>query len=499
MKIFLFNPPAPDGRGFTREGRCTQESGVWATQWPPVSLATTAALLEADGHDVSCIDFPAVALGITELKAFIAGHRPDMAFWSTGSPTLLHDLHISDIIKDISDSTLTGVMGTHVTVMAEATLKASSVDVVIRGEPEGIIRNICNINAEHRHDVPGISFRDREGKIISNPDAAWLPPEDIPPPSWHLIDLAPYRLPLSGRPFLIVAPVRGCPFRCSFCTAPIYYGGKLRKRPVPNIIAEMKSNTERFGIREFFIWADTFTADRAYVRQFCRAIIDAGLRITWTCNSRVDTVDSETLALMKKAGLWMISYGLESGNDKILEGINKKITLEQSRNAVRTAHKLGIKVAGHFILGFPGETRHTMEETLRFALELPLDIAQFYAAAPFPGTSLYEAALRHGWLLIRDTPLLIGDGSRLSVKDVNGDLETTETTDASRLFFTLSQNEAVLELPGLPAAEVDSFRRRAYRKFYGRPKIAAGLLSMVEPGAALQFISGMKRFLKWTR
>ena len=473
MKVFLFNPPTPDGRGFTREGRCTQESGVWATQWPPVSLATAAAMLGADGHDVFCIDFPAVAMGIEDLQAFIASHRPDMAFWSTGSPTLLHDLHIADIIKDVSVSTLTGVMGTHVTVMAEATLKASSVDVVIRGEPEGTIKNICN-NREHLHDILGISFREQGGKIINNPDADWLLPGDIPAPSWHLLDLTPYRLPLSGRPFLIVAPVRGCPFRCSFCTAPIYYGRKIRKRPVQNVIKEMENNINRHGIREFLIWADTFTADRDYTQQFCRGIIDAGLGITWTCNSRVDTVDSETLELMKKAGLWMISYGLESGNDTILDGIKKKINLTQSRKAVRMAHDMGIKVAGHFILGFPGETLHTMEKTLRFALELPLDIAQFYAAAPFPGTSLYDEALRQGWL-------------------------KNKNRDSSLFSSPLSQNEAVLELPGLPATAVDSFRRRAYRKFYGRPKIITGLLSMVEPAAALQFMEGMKRFLKWTR
>jgi len=475
MKVLLFNPPHPDGRGFTREGRCTQESGVWATQWPPVSLATAAAILEANGHEVCCADFPAVAMGTEDLKALIARHRPRMAFWSTGSPTLQHDLHIANIIKGISDATMTGVIGTHVSVMAEATLKESSVDVVIRGEPEGIIMNICNNNLQHLHDVPGITFRDEGGKIISNPDAHWLLPEDIPAPSWHLIDLTPYRLPLSGRPFLIVAPVRGCPFRCSFCTAPIYYGKNLRKRPVQNVIAEMKNNIERHGIREFFIWADTFTADRAYVQQFCREIIDAGLRITWTCNSRVDTVDSETLGLMKKAGLWMISYGLESGNDGILEGIKKKITVAASRKAVRMAHDMGIKTAGHFIFGFPGETFKTMEETLRFAMELPLDIAQFYAAAPFPGTSLYDEALRRGWLKIGK----IGDSSLFS--------------------SPLSQNEAVLELPDLPSTEVNSFRRRAYRKFYGRPKIIMGLLSMVETGATVQVIAGMKRFLNWTR
>jgi len=618
MKLILFNPPAPDGRGFTREGRCTQEAGVWASQWPPVTLATAAAFLAGDGHEVHGVDFPALGLPVRDLEARIAALRPDAALWTTGTPTLAHDLYIATLVKAASPETLTGVMGTHVSVMPGEVLENSDVDVVIRGEPEGIIRELCRRgNGEGRitrtpgaiagisheaggggpitlnpeggggasasnnrgegessapdragvvgtagggvrggiggggsgggsgggrrerwrlSDVVGISYKDAAGAVIHNPDAGWLPPEEIPAPAWEHFDLAPYRLPLSGRPFLIVAPVRGCPYACSFCTAPVYYGRKLRKRPVANVIAEIAADMDRFGVTEFFIWADTFTADRKYVRSFCEGILAAGLRITWTCNSRVDTIDGETLALMKRAGLWMISFGLEAGDDGILAASGKRITTADSRRAVHLARAAGVRTAGHFILGLPGETEATMAATLRLACELPLNIAQFYAAAPFPGTRLYEEATVRGWLKTGG-----GDGNacgntwgRAADKEADsssahegesmaapGPEKNASTTegestappripagpgagippagDGGGQFSPFSQNSAVLELPGLSAATVDAFRRRSYRAFYRRPKIIAGLLAMVEPGAAVHLSASLKRFLTWSR
>ena len=553
MKVLLFNPPAPDGRGFTREGRCTQEAGVWASQWPPVTLATAAAFLAGGGHEVHGIDFPALGLTVRDLEARIAAWRPDAAFWTTGTPTLAHDLYIATLVKAASPETLTAVMGTHVSVMPGEVLENSDVDVVIRGEPEGIIRELCRRGGGAREsdrqttggapsrnnrsegesrapdraggegggalfendgkagensapksagvvdaagdsggsigdgrvgggrregwrlsEIAGISYKDAAGAVIHNPDGGWLPPEEIPAPAWEHFDLAPYRLPLSGRPFLIVAPVRGCPYACSFCTAPVYYGRKLRKRPVANVIAEIKDNIRRFGVTEFFIWADTFTADRKYVRSFCAGILEAGLRITWTCNSRVDTIDGETLALMKKAGLWMISFGLESGDDDILAAI-----------------------------------------------------VEFYAAAPFPGTRLYEEATAKGWLKTGGGIRLAGAYGNTWGNAVNeaadsssahegestappghpadpGAGQTSGTTPSGAgtsqgQFSPFSQNSAVLELPGLSAATVDAFRRRAYRTFYRRPKIIAGLLAMVEPGAAVHLSASLKRFLTWSR
>jgi radical SAM superfamily enzyme YgiQ (UPF0313 family) len=226
----------------------------------------------------------------------------------------------------------------------------------------------------------------------------------------------------------------------------------------------MAENMDRFGVRDFFVWADTFTAHPAYVRAFCGEILSRDLTISWTCNSRVDTVDRDMLSLMKAAGLWMISFGLESGDDDVLGLTGKGITVEQSRRAVDMAHDLGIRTSGHFVLGLPGETEQSLRKTLTFALQLPLDIAQFYAATPFPGTRLHELATREGW---------IRDGS------------------------PLGQGHAVMDLPGLPASRVDAFRRYAYRRFYGRPRAVAKMLSMIEPGAVGSVVRNLAGFLGW--
>jgi radical SAM superfamily enzyme YgiQ (UPF0313 family) len=314
--------------------------------------------------------------------------------------------------------------------------------------------------------VAGISLHGGErGAVRNNPDAVPLAAEAIPAADWDGLDLDAYRLPLKGRRFLMVAPVRGCPWRCSFCTAPLYYGSRLRRRPAADVVGEMAGNVARYGIREFFIWADTFTADRRYVQELCRAIAESGLRVSWTCNSRVDTIDEETLRLMKEAGLWMISYGLESGSNAILAASGKGITVAQSREAVALAHRLGIRVAGHFMFGLPGETEESMAGTLALALSLPLDIAQFYAAAPFPGTALHGEAVDRGWL-------------RESIPAV-------------------SQSSAAMELPGLPSARVDAFRRYAFRRFYLRPQAMARVLSMAEPSAMAGIVPPVRRFLRW--
>ena len=464
-RVILFNPPDPAGRGYTREGRCTQEAGVWATQWPPVSLATTAALLEKDGHELTVMDFPAMGLNAASLMKTIKRNQPDFAIWNTATPTLKADLILGRMIKDMIPETTTGVMGTHVSVLPEETLNLPFIDVVIRREPEQPIRNLCRVKSSEWASIEGISYRDSEGgEIRHNPDAEFLRSEKIPYPAWHLLDIKPYRLPLKGKPFLIVAPIRGCPYPCNFCTAPVYYGKRLRKRPVKQVVNEIQDNITRYGVRDFFIWADTFTADKAYVGRLCREIITRRLPISWACNSRVDTVEREMLVLMKEAGLWMISYGLESGNNEILKCTGKRITAEQSRAAVTTARQLGIKTSGHFIFGLPGETEATMKQTLSLALDLPLDIAQFYTAAPFPGTGLYRQALAEGWL---------------------------------KAGSAFSQSHTVMDLPELPAIKVEAFRRYAYKRFYTRTRPILNLVSMVRPSMIKNISFNLIRFFRW--
>ncbi|MDY6987885.1 MAG: radical SAM protein [Thermodesulfobacteriota bacterium] len=470
MNILLLNPPTFDNKAYIREGRCNQEQGVWTTLWPPISLATAASVLEQEGHKVEVLDCAAQEIHLNTLLNRIRTGGYGLILWSTATPSIKSDLALADEIRKIDSRIVTGVFGTHVTTLAKECLEATEgLDVVIRNEPEESVAALTEslFKKDPLRGIAGISYKDSDGQIIHNPARPFIRDLDsLPIPAWHLLDLKRYRLPLKGDKFLILSPVRGCPYACSFCTAQTYYGKRLRRKSVPKVMEEIEYVIDRFDIRQFFVWADTFTAGRDYVTEFCQAIRDRELAIGWTCNSRVDTVDGTLLAAMAKAGCWMISYGIESGSQKILDRVTKKITLRQCREAVRMARAAGIKVAGHFVLGLPGESEATLKETLAFALTLDIDMAQFYCAVPFPGSSLFELAKAQGWIE--------GKG-----------------------FDEFRQDNAVMNLPGLSSSVVNDYRKKAFGRFYLRPSRFFQIWNMVRMRSMGETIRGGLRFMKW--
>lgn len=468
MRLLLLNPPTREGKGFIREGRCTQEGGVWTTLWPPISLAMLGAVLERDGHEVSALDGGALGYPRDRLLADIERDPPDAVIWSTGTPSIAGDLSLADEIRAVAPDTRTAVFGTHVTTLDASCLEQTrGLDAIFRNEPEATASEWAARLADVSswREVAGLSYRSGES-IERNPDRPFISDLDaLPEPAWHLFDLDVYRLPLKGTRFLMVTPHRGCPYPCSYCTAQTYYGAKLRRRSLERVRDEIRRNIDVHGVRELFFWSDTFTIDKRYVMELCEAIEPFG--VTWASNSRVDTIDAELAAAMRRAGCWMISFGIESGDQAVLDAAGKGATVEDAERAVRVAKDAGIKVAGHFVLGIPGETIESLDKTLALAARLPLDFEQFYCAVPFPGSRLYTEALEKGWL---------GDAA----------------------FDRFRQDEALLDLPGLTPAEVVAYRQRAYRRFYSRPRVALGALSMLSPKNLGQLGSAVKRFLGWT-
>lgn len=468
MKLLLLNPPTREGKGFIREGRCTQEGGVWTTLWPPISLAMLGAVLERDGHEVSALDGGALGYPRQRLLADIERDPPDAVIWSTGTPSIAGDLALADEIRAVAPQTRTAVFGTHVTALDVSCLEQTrGLDAIIRNEPEATAADwVARLDdVSSWSEVAGLSYRSGE-RIERNPDRPFLSDLDaLPEPAWHLFDLDVYRLPLKGTRFLMVTPHRGCPYPCTYCTAQTYYGAKLRRRSVERVRDEIRRNIDVHGVRELFFWSDTFTIDKRYVMELCAAIEPFG--VSWASNSRVDTIDPELAAAMRRAGCWMISFGIESGDQASLDAAGKGASVEDAERAVHVAKDAGIKVAGHFVLGIPGETKESLDKTLALAERLPLDFEQFYCAVPFPGSRLYTEALEKGWL---------GDAA----------------------FDRFRQDEALLELPGLTPAEVVAYRQRAYRRFYSRPRVALGALSMLSPRNLGQVGSAVKRFLGWT-
>jgi radical SAM superfamily enzyme YgiQ (UPF0313 family) len=468
MKVLLLNPPTVEGKGFIREGRCTQESGVWTTIWPPISLATVGAVLEREGHRVEARDAAATEYPRKRLLQDIEAAKPDAVIWSTGTPSIADDLALANEIKRAAPKSATAVFGTHVTSLdSRCLLETPGLDAIFRNEPEATAAEWAGKleRGEPLDSVLGLSHR-VGSEIRRNADRPFLSDLDwLPDPAWQLFDLDAYRLPLRGERFLMVTPHRGCPYPCSYCTAQTYYGAKLRRRSLARVSEEIRRNVEVHGVKDFFFWSDTFTIDKRYVTALCDAI--APLGVSWASNSRVDTIDEELARAMRRAGCWMISFGIESGDQDLLDAVGKGATVDEAVRAVSAVKAAGIKAAGHFVLGLPGETRESLEKTLELARRLPLDFEQFYCAVPFPGSRLYDEALGKGWLSEGD-------------------------------FSRYRQDEAILELPGLSPEEVMAYRQAAYRHFYTRPRTAVSALSLLSPRNVGRAASAFKRFLGWT-
>ncbi len=453
MRIWFLNLPSPDGERFMREGRCTQRSSTWGTLWPPVTLAYLTAIAKSASHEAQLVDAPAKRLSLDVTASRFRSDQPDLCVAPVSTPSYDGDMEAIRRLKAASPSTRFAAIGVHASARDVELLEANpAIDFVLRGETEGtILPLIGGLARSEFAEIDGLTWRNPAG-VVRNPDRAYIADLDaLPFPDWSDVGPKDYRLPLSRRRFLCLAPHRGCPYSCSFCTAPAHYGHKVRKRGVDSVIDELRRNANEYGVVDHFMWADTFTIDRAYVLDLCRAIVDSGLRVRWTCNSRLDTVDDEMLAAMAAAGCWMMSFGIESPDPVVLHLARKDSRMRDRRDLyapIAAARKVGIRTVAHFILGLPGDTPDTIRRTVSFARALPLDFAQFYAAAPFVGSPLHEQAERNKWIA------------------------------PATAFAKMDQSRASLELPGLPAREVDRVRRLARWRFYASPRRAVRLVAL---------------------
>ena len=470
MRVALVNGPMPDGSLFMREGRCTQGSSIWSTQWPPVSLAYLSALARREGHEPTLLDCPQSAISLEGLLDILRRVRPALCVLPISTPSLAVDMENARRIRQAVPGIRVAVMGVHATVMDQRLLgDHPQVDYVLRHEPE--LTFVALVSAldrgEDPGDLEGLSLRDAAGVPRQNPARApLLDLDELPLPDWGALDVGRYRLPFSRRRFLTLAPSRGCPYDCSFCTAAPYYGHRVRRRSVGSLIEEIKHDRERFGVDDFFMWAETFTLNRRFVLELCEAMARHTPGIRWTCNSRTDTVDEEMLRAMARAGCWMMSFGLESADDEVLDRMGKKLRDDDVATPVRLARQAGIRTVGHFVLGMPGDTPASMGRTIRAALDLDLDFAQFYAAAPFVGSPLYDEAV------------------------AAGDIEPDD-------FSNITQSSASMSLDGADPRLVDLVRAGATARFYLRPQQALRLASVVGPlGFPRQVVSEVWRRIR---
>lgn len=359
MNILLLNPPYREK--MVKEERCEQKAHIFQTTYPPLKLAYLAVILRKKA-DVRILDCIASDYSERELMAFYSKEKPDKVFVNTTTQTIKNDLRIIKELYEIhpSEFILFGVYA------AYFRKKISDKNWIIA--PKNV--------EEYAYKIIGEKFN------LANLDS-------LPFPAWDIVDLDCYRLPLSGERFVLLQTAIGCPYECIFCTVPFYHGKRIVKRSISSVIGEI-IYIKKLGINNILFFADNFTLDRFWVRELCRQIIKRDIKIKFLCNSRVDSVDRETLELMKKAGCWLISFGIESGNQGILDKAKKGIRIEDTRRAVYNAYNAGILTLGNFVMGLPGENLSTLKETIKFANELKLDFAAFNIATPLPGSALYE-------------------------------------------------------------------------------------------------------------
>lgn len=244
--------------------------------------------------------------------------------------------------------------------------------------------------------IKGLGWR-RAGRVVVNWDRPFFRSlDDLPIPLHGLLPFEKYRMPMIKGPYSFIVTSRGCPAGCKYCIKHVSYQFSVRLRSPHKLLEEIQMLYD-MGVHHIHMYADLFTVSRDQVMELCRLLVEHGPKITWTANSRVDYVDEEMLTIMGQAGCNLISWGIESGNEMILKRAHKGYRMEQAYNALRWARKAGIKNWGYFIIGLPGETVETIQETIAFSKKLPLDIALFHVAAPYPGTPFFFEVVENGW------------------------------------------------------------------------------------------------------
>jgi radical SAM superfamily enzyme YgiQ (UPF0313 family) len=400
MKVLLVNPPFL--HKFSRSSRspAVTKSG---TIYYPLWLAHAAGLLEKRGHEVMLLDFPAEGKELADYRQRITEFAPGMVVCDTSTPSIDSDVRALETVKCwFPVPPLAVLVGTHPSSLPGETLALSpAVDMVARGEFDWTLCELAD-KPVRLEDVTGISFR-RKGRIIHTPARSFSEDLDELPFVSSVyrkhLDIGNYFYAHCRNPVISIFAGRGCPNRCFYCVYPqVMFGRRYRHRTVSHFVDELDYIRREFPeVREILIDDDNFTADQDFVAQICDEIVRRGLIVTWTCEVRVN-LRYEIMVQMKQAGCRLLVAGFESGDQTVLDNINKGITLEQSAEFARNARKAGLRVHGCFMMGNKGEDRQTLQHTLDFALRLPLDTAQFFPLMVYPGTEAYLWAEKKGYI-----------------------------------------------------------------------------------------------------
>ena len=441
MRSLFLQAPSFDGYDGGAGARYQMKREV-KSFWFPTWLAQAAAMVEG----AKLIDAPPHGLSFKDIEEDVKAH--DFIVIHTSTPSFRSDCKTAHMIRELNPGATIGFIGAKVAVEPEKSLQdCPAIDFVCRNEYEFTIQELANGN--DWSTIKGLSYRAKDGTIIHNEEREILMDMDKLPsvlPLYKQLKIEKYFGGYLKHPYMSWYTGRGCKSRCTFCLWPQTIGGhKYRYRSIPKVIEEVQYLQKEFPqVKEIFFDDDTLTDDHARVEALAKELGKLG--VVWSCNAKAN-VPRKTLEVMKANGLRLLLVGYESGNQKILHNIKKGLLVEVAKRFSRDCRELGIVVHGTFILGLPGETRETIQETLEFAKEVNPHTIQVSLAAPYPGTFLYKQAKENGWFA-EDTDLLTEDGTQI----------------------------APLNYPHLGHTEIFESVEDFYKKFYFRPSKIASIV-----------------------
>lgn len=387
-KVFLIYAPSPK---MNRTARCQQpvKELIVLPPLPPTDLMYCASVAEKKGATCIIKDYSVTNGTLEDLKKDLAQIKPDILLVNIADTTFETDIQAFSVAKSIDTNILTVATGAHFITESKPVLKKYEfTDVIIKGEPEIPFGEI--VEGKDFSQIKGLTFR-KNSEIIENENAPFLENlDELPLPARNLTDNDLYIRPDTGEKQAIIRVEAGCPNNCFFCLATKVSGAKARYRSAESIISEIKECKSKYEIKNFVFWSDLFTADKGKILELCEKISAENLDINWSANSRVDTIDEELLSAMKKSGCSLISLGIESGSQKILDKIGKRITKQQAENAVKLIKQKGLKVFAYFVIGLPWETENDIMETIDFAIKLDPDYVNFYTATALTGSRFFD-------------------------------------------------------------------------------------------------------------
>ncbi|MBI2303831.1 MAG: cobalamin B12-binding domain-containing protein [Chloroflexi bacterium] len=408
---------------------------------PPIGLAYIAAFLREEGIPVEILDLAALNLDDSQTQEEIERRDPDIVGITAVTNTIEEAYNVSRLAKRSNRKVIVG--GAHASILPEQTLEeCKDIDITARGEGEHTLLEIAR--GKPLNEVKGISYR-VGNTIVTNPPRPFIKRlDELPFPAWDLLPLKRYWSPGVKRyPFALLVTSRGCPYSCSFCTTRTVLGKEFRSRSPENVIAEVDELVNRYGVKEINIVDDNFTLLPDRAEKICDLLIEREYDLIWKTGNgiRADRVTYPLILKMKRAGCYFLAFGVESGNQKILDLINKGETLEQIRTAVKWAKEARLMTEGFFMIGNDGEGEKEIRETIEFAKELDVDFAQFQIYIPFPGSSHSDKIISEGNLHAR------------SWKDYN------------------AFNKPIFSYGGLTPELMERMQKIAYREYYLRPQI----------------------------